>query len=145
MNSQERSPGDGRSRRRKARARKLHRDRRRLHARHSSTLLPLLADALRQVADIYNQAASEKVQVEGPVVDGEAEALQLTISRAGFRFEDNGDGYVRVLRVCPEARQEHARLKPLVDRTGCLRGWDERAANNHGVKVERTVTSLCEA
>jgi len=145
VNRQECSPGNGQSRRRKARARKLHRERRRQHARHTGALLPLLADALRHAAEIYNQAAVEKVHVDGPQSEGTYATLNLTISHSGFRFEDAGEGYVRVWEVSPDTLQEHATLKPLVDRTGELRGWDELAAASCGQKVERTVDSLSEA
>ena len=107
--------------------------------------MPLLADALRHAAVIYNQAAVEKVHVDGPQFEGTHETLNLTISHSGFRFEDAGEGFVRVREVSPDAVQEHATLKPLVDRTGELRGWDELAAANCGHKVERTVDSLSEA
>jgi hypothetical protein len=96
-----------------------------LEVNHVSGMLPRLAEALQEAADIYNQAAVRKVAVVGPLPNVEQGKLELTMEKWGFRFEDSGKGFVRVLEFGSGDTREWARVEPKTDRSGRLVAWRE--------------------
>ena len=107
-------------------------------------LLPQLATALRETAEIYNQGASLKVQVaESPGLP--AGRVELTIDKAGFRFEDTGQGFVRVLEIGIGPTKEWARVEPVLDASGGAVGWREQTLHVQGRSRDRSLEALTEA
>jgi len=92
---------------------------------HVSVILPRLAEALREAVDIYNQAAVRKVEVAGPSRQAETNRIELTMEELGFRFEDSGKGFVRVLEVVSGESREWAHVEAKVDTAGRLIAWRE--------------------
>jgi hypothetical protein len=90
-----------------------------------SVILPRLAEALREAADIYNQTAVRKVEVDGPSHEAETNRLEITMEELGFRFEDCGKGFVSVLEIVSGESREWARVEPQADPEGRLVAWRE--------------------
>lgn len=111
--------------------------------RGPGAVLHLLADALLDTADIYNQTAPSKVNFVLPK-DSQPSSLLLTISHMGYRFEETAEGNLVVSEIDEQTTRAWARIEPQANSAGHIVSWREHKLTPPAKPRRRSAQSLSE-